>query len=160
MRSPKLPKIQDKRFMGGGGDLLWRCRSDAGLIIAHLLGWNVRTIMWAGRGRYAGSLYRETGAARVANGFPKAFAHAPGSVPRVRLRGPVCNPHVPWGEKRASGGSWGKGSALGSSGSSRLEHHTAAHCQLYSGCFKIVVFVFIFSVRLPNSGKPVAADTL
>lgn len=27
-------------------------------------------------------------------------------------------------------------------------------------CFKIVVFVFIFSVRLPNSGKPVAADTL
>lgn len=113
--------------------------------------------MWAGRGRYAGSLYRETGAARVANGFPKAFAHAPGSVPRVRLRGPVCNPHVPWGKKGRPGAVEGKAQHWEAAEASRLEHHTAAHCQLYSGCFETV---FIVSIRLPNSGKPVAADTL
>lgn len=83
--------------------------------------------MWAGRGRYAGSLYRETGAARVAKGFPKAFAHAPGSVPRVRLRGPVCNPHVPWGGKKGRPGAvegkaqhWEAAAAAGWSTTPRL----------------------------------------
>lgn len=61
------------------------------------------------------------------------------------------------GGKRRPGAVEGKAQHWEAAEASRLEHHTAAHCQLYSGCFKIVVFVFIFSLRLPNSGKPVAA---
>lgn len=65
------------------------------------------------------------------------------------------------GEKKAVRGQLRERLSTGKQRRQQQQQAGAPHCgQVYSGCFKIVVFVFSFSIRLPNFGKPVAADTL
>lgn len=57
-------------------------------------------IVWAGRGRYGRSLYRGTGAAPVANGFPKALAHARGAEALFAVCAFLMRRGRPWGPSR------------------------------------------------------------